>query len=159
MKVIKAVFFIVIAMLLSPVALSDNHSASQGDVSEVMAVIEKWAALESDLRAQADLIRDDRVQISQGIRQSNQAGNLAVQLLKHDARVEFWGGEPMMMVRIEDPLVRVYGDVAVASFIRLFDVAPPGERPVSTGSAWFSLVLVKERGEWKIAHNHVSAAN
>jgi ketosteroid isomerase-like protein len=159
MKFIRSVFIIVMAMFLSPIALSDNHSSNRGDVSEVMAVIEKWAALESDLRAQAELIRDDRVQISQGIRQSDQAGNLAVQLLKHDARVEFWGGEPMMMVRIEDPLVRVYGDVAVASFMRLFDVAPPGERPGSTGKAWFSLVLVKERGEWKIAHNHVSAAN
>ena len=76
--------------------------------------------------------------------------------MRYNALMESWGGEPEMIVRIEDPLVRVYGDVAVASFMRLFDIAPPGERANNTGAAWFSMVLVKDKGEWKIAHHHVS---
>jgi len=59
-------------------------------------------------------------------------------------------------VRIESPLVRLYGDVAVASFVRLFNLAPPGERPQQVSAAWFSMVLVKESNSWKIAHHHVS---
>ena len=54
---------------------------------------------------------------------------------------------------------RVYGDAAVASFLRLFDVAPPGKPANATGRAWFSMFLVKENDEWKIAHHHVSSAS
>ena len=158
MKLISSAFLIITAMFLPPLAFSNTHSPDQGDVSDVLAVIAKWAELEHDLTAQAELVRDDRVQIGGGIRQSNQAENLAVQLLRYNALLETWGGEPEMIVRIEDPLVRVYGDVAVASFIRLFDVAPPREQP-NSDTAWFSMVLVKDSGEWKIAHHHVSPAN
>jgi len=77
--------------------------------------------------------------------------------MRYDALVESWGGEPQMVVRIEDPLIRVYGDTAVASFLRLFDVAPPRKLANATGRAWFSMFLVKENDEWKIAHHHVSS--
>ena len=126
------------------------------DEDDVMAVIYQWAALEQDLEAQAALVLDDRVQIGGGIRQTNQDQNLAVQLMNYNAMVQSMGGEPEMIVRIESPLVRLYGDVAVASFVRLFNLVPPGERPQQVGAAWFSMVLVKEDNTWKIAHHHVS---
>ena len=133
---------------------------AQGDEeTEVLAVIERWAALENDLIAQAELIRDDRVQISGGIRQTNQKLNLEVQLLRFDAMAEEMGGKPKIIVRIENPLIRIYGNVAVASFVRLFDAAPPGKRATRTGSAWFSMVLVKDDADWEIAHHHVSPTN
>ena len=69
------------------------------------------------------------------------------------------GGPPKVIVRIENPLVQIYGDVAVVSFVRLFDAAAPGQRAMRTGSAWFSMVLVKESDSWKIAHHHVSPTN
>ena len=126
------------------------------DDDDVMAVIYEWAALEQDLEAQAALVRDDRVQIGGGIRQTDQDQNLAVQLMNYNAMVESMGGEPEMIVRIESPLVRLYGDVEVASFVRLFNLVPPGERPQQVGAAWFSMVLVREDNTWKIAHHHVS---
>ena len=126
------------------------------DEDDVMSVIYQWAALEQDLEAQAALVRDDRVQVGGGVRQTDQSENLAVQLMNYNAMVESMGGEPEMIVRIESPLVRVYGDTAVASFVRLFNLAPPGERPRQVGAAWFSMVLVKEDDTWKIAHHHVS---
>ena len=45
---------------------------------EVLDIIYKWAALESDLDAQSELIRDDRVMITSK-RWPNQADNLMVQ--------------------------------------------------------------------------------
>ncbi len=145
--------------VISVLTFSSGSIAQEDNAADVMAVIEKWAELESDLVAQAELVRDDRVQIGGGIRQSDQAENLAVQLLRFNALVDSWGGEPEMIVRIEDPLIRIYGDVAVASFMRLFDIAPPGKPANDTGSAWFSMVLVKQDGNWKIAHHHVSPGN
>ena len=140
-----------LALLAAPAALAD-------DADDVMEVVYRWAATEHDLEEQAKLIRSDRIQVAGGVRQSDQAGNLAVQLANHRARVRMAGGEPQMMVRIESPIVRVYGgDTAVVSFVRLFNVIPNNQAPVNS-SAWFTLVLVKERGEWGIAHSHVSGA-
>ena len=56
------------------------------------------------------------MQIGGGVRQTNQSQNLAVQLMNYNAMVEAMGGEPEMIVRIESPLVRLYGDVAVAIY-------------------------------------------
>jgi ketosteroid isomerase-like protein len=136
-----------------------SASAQVDEASDVLKVIEKWAGLENDLVAQADLVRDDRIQISGGIRQTNQKLNLEVQLLHYEAMMEEMGGPPKMIVRIENPLIRIYDDVAIASFVRLFDWAAPGQRAMRTGSAWFSMVLVKEDDMWKIAHHHVSPTN
>ena len=150
--------FLFAAMIAALISTSNTY-AQPSDESAILELLEKWAALENDLEAQASLVRDDRVQIGGGIRQTDQAENLEVQIMRYEALVESWGGEPKMIVRIEDPLVRVYGDAAVASFLRLFDVAPPGKPANATGRAWFSMFLVKEDGEWKIAHHHVSSAN
>ena len=108
------------------------------------------------MEAQAALVRDDRVQVGGGLRQTDQSQNLTVQLMNYDAMVESMGGEPEMIVRIESPLVRVYDDVAVVSFVRLFNLVPPGERPQQVNAAWFTMVLVNEDDNWKIAHHHVS---
>ena len=117
-EIIISSLIAVVITTLSSLALSNTLSADRGDVSDVLAVIHKWAELEDDLEAQAELIRDDRVQVGGGVRQSNQAENLAVQLLRYNALVDLWGGEPDLMVS-EDPLVQIYGNVAVVSFMRL----------------------------------------
>jgi len=141
-----------VAILLAPLAFAD-------DADDVMAVVQQWADTEADLAAQAKTIRADRVQVTGNGRQSDQAGNLRVQLANHNARVRTAGGEPEMIVRIESPQVAVYGDTAVVSFLRLFNVIPYNSDPVPQNRAWFTLVLVKERGSWGIAHSHVSQAN
>jgi len=140
------------AILFAPMAFAD-------DADDVMAVVQQWADTEADLTAQAKTIRADRVQVTGGGRQSDQAGNLRVQLANHNARVRTAGGEPELIVRIESPQVAVYGDTAVVSFMRLFNVIPSNSDPLPTNRGWFTLVLVKERGSWGIAHSHVSQAN
>lgn len=126
------------------------------DVDDVMKVVQSWADLESDLEAQAKLVRDDRVQVGNGIRQTDQKKNLQVQLLNHKAMVSEQGGEPEMIVRVESPLVRVYGKTAVVSFTRLFNIVPHNKPARPVGAAWFTMVLVKENNRWGIAHHHVS---
>ena len=90
---------IITALLL----LAGPISGYADDEDDVMAVIYQWAALEQDLEAQASLVRDDRVQIGGGVRQTDQSQNLAVQLMNYKSMVESMGGEPEMIVRIESP--------------------------------------------------------
>ena len=122
----------------------------------MLKVVQRWADLETNLEAQAQLIRDDRVQITGGIRQSNQAENLKVQIASFNAMVKRDGGTPTMIVRVESPLVKIYGNTAVVSFIRLVNSIPNNQGPRPANAAWATMVLVKEGGDWKIAHHHMS---
>ena len=141
-----------LSILAAPAAFAD-------DADDVLAVLQQWADLESDLDAQAELIRDDRVQIFEMLRQSNQAENLALQKANAAARNAASGGEAQIRVHIASPEVAVYGNTAVVSFVRQFNVIPYNSAPVPTSQAFFTMVLVKERGNWGIAHLHGSNAN
>lgn len=137
-------------MAAAPVALAD-------DVDDVMAVVQRYADLEGDLEAQTSLIRDDRVMIT-NVRQTDQAMNMAVQIAARKANEAANGGPTQFFTSTESPVVRIYGNVAVASFVRLFTVIPHGQPANNTPPLWFTLVLVKEGGDWGIAHSHVSPA-
>lgn len=139
------------ALFISPIAVGD-------DADDVMAVVNQWADLEDDLSAQERLIRDDRVMIA-GTRQSDQAKNMAQQKAAAAALAATNGGPPRISVRIESPQVKVYGNTAVVSFMRIIDVIPNGQAPLPANLSWMTLVLVKEGGDWGIAHTHFSAIN
>ena len=139
-------------LILSPYALAD-------DADDVMAVVQQYGELEDDLAAQAGLMREDRVFIAGGIRQTDEAKNMAVQMANRQAGEAANGGKTKFITTIESPMVAVYGDVAVASFVRIFNTYPHN-KPANPPSPpnWVTLVLVKERGDWKIAHTHQSPA-
>lgn len=121
---------------------------------EVMDVIMRYANLEGDLAEQAKLIRSDRVMIT-GVRQSDQARNLEIQLAARKANEEV-NGKGRWITEIESPEIRMYGDTAVASMVRRFHIFAPGSAPISTPPHWLTLVLVREKGKWGIAHSHIS---
>jgi ketosteroid isomerase-like protein len=135
----------------APLAVAD-------DEDDVRATIQRWADLEGDLQAQTALIRDDRVTVTQGGRQDNQADNYRFQKAVADARNALAGGPAEVLVSIRGLQVAVYGSTAVASFVRQMRIIPHNAEPLPTGLLWFSLVLVKERGDWGIAHMHVGPA-
>ena len=137
-------------LLIAPFAYAD-------DMDDVMGVVQQYADLEGDLEAQARLIRDDRVMIT-NVRQTDQAQNMAVQIAARKANEAANGGPAQIFTSIESPEIRVYGDVAVASFVRLFTVIPNNQPANNTPPLWITLVLVKERGNWGIAHSHISPA-
>ena len=141
-----------VAILFAPLAFAD-------DADDVMAVVQQWADTESDLDAQARLISDDRVQIFGMVRQTDQAGNLRVQKANAAGRAAAAGGDPEIIVRIESPQVAIYGDTAIVSFVRLFNVIPHNAAPLPGQQAFFTLVLAKDRNSWKIVHSHGSTAN
>ena len=126
------------------------------DADDVLAVVQKWAELENDLEAQAALVTDDRIQVFEMWRRADQAQNLRVQLAKRAATRKLdpdWD----VIVTIEAPIVRVYGDdAAVVSFKRMYEVIPGNAAPRPLYQTYISMTLIKERGVWKIAHMHGS---
>ncbi len=139
-------------LIFAPYAFAD-------DEDDVLAVVMQYGDLEGDLDAQAKMMRDDRVWISVGIRRSDEARNMSIQKAGRKASEAVNGGKTIFMTEIESPLVSVYGDVAVASFVRIFNTIPHNQPPNPPGQpTWVTLVLVKEGGKWGIAHTHQSPA-
>jgi len=139
-------------LIFAPYALAD-------DEADVLAVVMQYGDLEGDLDAQAKLMRSDRVYIVGGVRQTDEAKNMAMQMAARQATEAVNGGKTKFMTIIEGPVIRVYGDVAVASFVRVFRTIPHNQPPNPPGNPnWLTLVLVKEGGKWGIAHTHMSPA-
>lgn len=137
-----------IGLTAAPLALAD-------DKADVLAFIHEYGELEGDLDAQSRLIRDDRVMIT-SIRQSDNKKNMMIQKENRKANEALSGGKAKWVTTIEAPQVKVYGDVAVASFMRSFNIYPVNQAPINGDPQWVTLVLVKERGQWGIAHTHMS---
>lgn len=128
------------------------------DAEDVLAVVERWAELETDLEAQAELVTDDRIQVFEMWRRADQAQNLRVQLAKRAATLKMdpdWD----VIVTIEAPIVKIFGnDAAVVSFKRMYEVIPGVGSPPPMYQTYISMTLIKIDGEWKIAHMHGSTA-
>ena len=142
-------------LILSVLIFSASTPVYSSEEDEVIRFIKEWASLEGDLDAQAALIRDDRVMIAGAEKWPDQKDNLLIQkerraaILKRDPN---W----KIMQTIISPEVRVFGNVAVAHFIRRFDfIAGEGEiSPPAFNNA--TIVLVKEKGKWGITHTYFS---
>ena len=138
-------------LVFAPLAFAD-------DKDDIMAFIDQYGELEDDLAAQSKMIRDDRVMIT-GIRQTDNAKNMEIQMAGRKAGEALNGGKTRFITTIESPHVAVYGNTAVASFVRIFNVYPHNQAPDGGQPQWVTLVLVKEGGDWAIAHTHMSAAD
>ena len=148
MNILKGTLLTMV-FLLSPISL---YCAEE---DEVIEVIKTWASLEGDLNAQAEIIRDDRVMIAGSYVWPDQKDNLMIQNERREATLKRDSGWKIMQTIIS-PKVRIYGNVAVAHFVRRFDFIPSeGDvSPPSMDNA--TMVLVKEKGKWGIAHTHFS---
>jgi len=126
------------------------------EMDDVMAVIEAYGNLEGDLAAQAELMHPDRVYITGGMRQTNESLNMRNQIATREAQEALNGGKTEFVTTIEDVDISIYGDVAVASFVRWWNVYPANQAPVLGAPTWVSLVLIKEGSDWLIKHTHQS---
>ena len=122
---------------------------------EVLDTIYKWSALESDLDAQSELIRDDRVMITSK-RWPNQKENLMIQKERRAANLSR-DPDSTLISTISSPVVRIYGEVAIADFVRRTDFIPSMGDMSPPTFTYVTLVLVEENGEWGIAHTHNSS--
>ena len=146
-----AVIIVLAVLIFAPYAFAD-------DEDDILALIQKYGDLESDLDAQAKMMRDDRVWIAGGIRRTDEAKNMSIQIAGAKADEAVNGGKTEIITTIGSPTVAVYGDVAVTSFVRIFNIYPHNQPAIQGTPSWVTLVLVKERGEWGIAHTHQSPA-
>ena len=126
------------------------------DMDDVMAVIEAYGELEGDLAAQAELMHPDRVYITGGMRQTNESLNMRNQIATREAQEALNGGKTEFVTTIEDVDISIHGDVAIASFVRWWNVYPANQAPVLGAPTWVSLVLIKEGSDWLIKHTHQS---
>lgn len=158
MKRTTAVRLGTLLMMMMMTGLSFAPYAFADDEADVLAVIQRYGDLEDDLEAQSKMMRADRVYITGGIRQTDEKKNMSIQIAgrKHSEAIN--GGKTKFLTIIESPKVALYGNVAVASFIRIFSVYPHNQPATQGAPVWVTLVLVKEGGEWGIAHTHQSPA-
>ena len=143
-----------LAFVLAGLTFAPNSFAD--DASDVMEVIQQYGDLENDLEAQAKLMRSDRVYITGGIRQTDEAKNMANQIAGRKAGESVRGGKTEFITTIEDAIVSIHGDVAVASFVRWWNVYPHNQASNTSPPTLVSLVLIKERSGWLIKHTHQS---
>ena len=123
---------------------------------DVLNVVLKWAELENDLEAQSELVTDDRIQLFAMWRRVDQAQNLRVQLAKR-ASTLMQDPDWDVIVTVEAPIVRIYGDdAAVVSFKRMYEVIPGNAPPRPLYQTYISMTLIKDNDNWKIAHMHGS---
>ena len=144
-----ALIVVLAGMIIAPYAFAD-------DEDDVMAIVHQYGDLENDLEAQAELMRSDRIYITGGMRQTDEAKNMANQIAGRKAGEALNGGKTKFVTTIEGALVSVHGDVAVASFVRWWNVYPHNQASVTSAPTWVTLVLIKERAGWRIKHTHKS---
>lgn len=143
------IFLVLAGLIFAPYAIAD-------DEADVRAVVQQYGALENDLDAQAKLMRADRVFILGGMRRTDEANNMAIQKATRAAGEAANGGKTKFMTTITGTVVAIYGNVAVASFVRVFNIFPHNQPAIQGAANWVTLVLVKEHGKWGIAHTHSS---
>tara|TARA_B100001765_G_scaffold168199_1_gene111278 strand:- start:207 stop:689 length:483 start_codon:yes stop_codon:yes gene_type:complete len=146
---LTALIIVLAGLMFAPNTFAD-------DMSDVMAIIYQYGDLENDLEAQAKLMRSDRVFIAQGIRQTDEAKNMANQIAGRKATESLNGGKTEFVTTIEGPVVSIHGDVAVASFVRWWNVYPHNQASDTSPLTWVTLVLIKESSGWLIKHTHQS---
>jgi len=145
---------ITLIFVLSGLVFTSNTFAD--DESDIMAIINQYGDLETDLEAQGKLMRSDRIHIANGVRQTDEAKNMANQIASRKAGESLNGGKTEFVTTIEGPMVSIHGDVAVASFMQWWNIYPHNQASSTSPPTWVSLVLIKESGDWLIKHVHQS---
>ncbi len=153
-RVVASAFLV--AALASPIA-------SAADADDVRAVVDMYLATETtDLKKQASLMTDDRVFIAGGLRQTDNVANMNGQIAGAKVNREL-DPDAQVIVTGEDVIIRVYGDAAVASFYRYWNVISSAESVRAGRDASgpppgvVTLVLAKMGRDWKIVHTHQSS--
>jgi len=136
-------------LLIIPVAYAD-------DADDVRAVINAYISTETDLEE-----TDDRTYIVAGTRHTDNVANMRGQIAGQALNREL-DPDGKLMVTMEDLLIRINGDTAVASFYRYWNFVPgadavrAGRSGNAPGPQVSTVVLAKDGRDWKIVHTHIS---
>jgi ketosteroid isomerase-like protein len=152
---IKAYGHLLVTSLIT-IGIGFSSSAFADDESDVLAIVYQYGDLENDLETQADLMRSDRIHIANGVRQTNEAKNRTTQVANREAEEALNGGKTEFVTTIENPIVSIHGDVAIASFTQWWNIYPHEGAPSQSNPAWVSLVMIKDGRNWLVKHTHQS---
>ncbi len=156
--------------LLVPCTSRPAHAQNQAELTAINKVIDSYNVTEDagDMMAQAKLMTVDRVWVGPDGRRTDQGLNMRMQQAQMDEAKKF-APDMRWFTEARDRLIKIYGNgtVAVASFYWYRDRAIPGELPIDKARALgnppdpavITHVLVKDRGQWKIAHTQVTPMN
>jgi ketosteroid isomerase-like protein len=157
-KLILAVCFV---SLLGGVAFAD-------DKDDITALINEYSRLQGtgDIMGQMKMMTEDRIFINAGRRQMDQTANMKGQQASQDRDKKRDPGRQVIVTAV-DPIIRIYGNTAVASFYwhwnTIYSAQFLDKLTGPAPSSWTSLivtqVLVKEGGAWKMVHSHLSPTN
>ena len=153
-RLLKFTPSMIFSLILSGLAFSPTVFAD--DESDVLEIEHQYGDMENDLEAQAELMTADRIYITGGVRQTDEAKNMRNQIAGRRANEALNGGKTEFVTTIENPIVSIHGDTAIASFVRWWNVYPHDGAPNMSPPTWVSLVLLKANGEWLIKHTHQS---
>ena len=144
------------------------NAQQKADIEKINSLIDKYRETEDagDLMSQAKLMTADRVCIRPGNagRQTNQAMNMEIQQALIDEVKKLVPGAKWF-TDARDRIIKLYGNgtVAVASFYWYRTLVLPADTPPEKRSLINPLpplvmtqVLLKDGGDWKIAHTHAS---
>jgi ketosteroid isomerase-like protein len=155
-------------LLLSLLVFSLTYAQDKSDIDAINKVLDQYLQTEiaGDMMAQAKLMTPDRIWIGQGQgRRTNQQLNMQLQQAQIDDEKKLVPGLKVFIDE-RDRIVRLYGNgtIAVASFYWYSTYIVPASTPPEIAKVFntpvppsaLTLVIVKERGDWKIAHTHES---
>ena len=147
--------------LLSLFATATVHA---DDMDDVTALVNAYIETESDLNAQSKLMSEDRIYIvgSPAMRMTDNEVNMMGQAFGEKRR-EAMDSKSLYFATIEDQIIRMYGEAAVASFRRNLIFRPSADgmkngMSNNTGRQLVTVVMAKVDGDWKIVHTHISPA-
>jgi len=133
-------------------------------MDDVAALVNAYIETESDLNAQSKLMSEDRIYIvgSPAMRMTDNEVNMMSQAFGEKRR-EAMDSKSLYFATIEDQIIRMYGEAAVASFRRNLVFRPSADgmkngMSNNTGRQLVTVVMAKVDGDWKIVHTHISPA-
>jgi ketosteroid isomerase-like protein len=150
--------------LIAVIGLFATATVQADDMDDVAALVNAYIETESDLNAQSKLMSEDRIYIvgSPAMRMTDNEVNMMSQAFGEKRR-EAMDSKSLYFATIEDQIIRMYGEAAVASFRRNLVFRPSADgikngMSNNTGRQLVTVVMAKVDGDWKIVHTHISPA-
>ena len=150
--------------LIAVIGLFATATVQADDMDDVAALVNAYIETESDLNAQSKLMSEDRIYIvgSPAMRMTDNEVNMMSQAFGEKRR-EAMDSKSLYFATIEDQIIRMYGEAAVASFRRNLVFRPSADgmkngMSNNTARQLVTVVMAKVDGDWKIVHTHISPA-
>ncbi|PWU19564.1 MAG: hypothetical protein C5B50_06265 [Verrucomicrobia bacterium] len=135
---------------------SAPHARLEGDYPTEKAQITERLSQICDACAKKDFVRLDSYHLfgPKFTKFTTQAPDRLDADAARNGEHDSLGAAPDLAMQTEDLKVDIFGDVGIATFILKYSFSGPSGRVEKQARS--TLVFVKDHGDWKIAHEHLS---